>query len=343
VDALLAFFGRLHPLVVHFPIALTVFAVGLWGWSLLSRSDRLKPTLDLVVSVSAVSAVVACILGLLWAQAEDFRGAALEHIETHKWLALSGTGLAVLAAALWRGQPDRRKEMKALVLIAATTLIGASAHMGGTSVHGDDHFSEPFADEADEADEAPAPAQAPVDVEAPKLATLEEPAAAPVAEAGPDTTAEKVDAKKVDDKKPEKKPDDKKPEKKPDDKKPKKKPDDKKPDHKQPEDKKPEKKPGPTVDFKKDVWPIFKKSCIKCHGKKKKKGDLRMDTKANLAKGGENGEVVVPGDAKASKLYELIALDPEHEDYMPAKGDPLTAKQVETIRRWIDEGAHWPE
>ncbi|MCB9550854.1 MAG: hypothetical protein H6705_03020 [Myxococcales bacterium] len=37
-----------------------------------------------------------------------------------------------------------------------------------------------------------------------------------------------------------------------------------------------------------------------------------------------------------------ITLPPDHEDYMPSKGDPLTPAEVATLTRWVATGADWP-
>ncbi len=91
------------------------------------------------------------------------------------------------------------------------------------------------------------------------------------------------------------------------------------------------------------VQAVFERSCYRCHGARKRKGDLRLDDKAAAMKGGEHGVVIVPGDAKKSKLYKSITLPRGHEDHMPAKGDPLTEAEIALVGRWIDEGAIWPD
>ena len=92
------------------------------------------------------------------------------------------------------------------------------------------------------------------------------------------------------------------------------------------------------VDFAKSVQGIFEARCIDCHGSKKQKGDLRLDSQeAALA------EAIKPGKSGESELYKHISLPADHEDIMPAKGDPLTKEQIATIKQWIDEGANWPK
>jgi uncharacterized membrane protein len=98
------------------------------------------------------------------------------------------------------------------------------------------------------------------------------------------------------------------------------------------------------VDFIKSVQPIFEKHCISCHGPTKKKGKLQLHTEELAGKGGDKGDILVPGDSKHSTLFELLTT-PEEEDLMPPsdKGGPLAAADIETIRLWIDQGAHWPK
>ncbi|MGV3773449.1 MAG: DUF1553 domain-containing protein [Verrucomicrobiales bacterium] len=95
------------------------------------------------------------------------------------------------------------------------------------------------------------------------------------------------------------------------------------------------------VDFKRDIAPIFEKSCISCHGPEKQKGGVRLDQKAAALEGGDIGPVILPGQSSKSRLIHLVA-GLEKEMIMPAKGDRLTAEQIGLLRGWIDQGADWP-
>ena len=101
------------------------------------------------------------------------------------------------------------------------------------------------------------------------------------------------------------------------------------------------------VNFGKQIWPIIERSCLKCHrapykkpnGKiAKPKGELRLDSIELLKKGGENGVIIVPGEPAKSKLLTLTTLPEDHDDIMPAKGDPLTKAETELIKEWIQQG-----
>lgn len=95
------------------------------------------------------------------------------------------------------------------------------------------------------------------------------------------------------------------------------------------------------VDFVKQVAPILINRCIECHGPDKEKGDLRLDTKA-FAFPEEDGSIVA-GNPDESEFVHRIELPNGDEDIMPAKGEPLSKEHQALLRRWIAEGAEWPE
>jgi mono/diheme cytochrome c family protein len=94
------------------------------------------------------------------------------------------------------------------------------------------------------------------------------------------------------------------------------------------------------VTFAKDIKPIFEKSCFKCHGPEKQKGELRLDSLTASLKGSEHGKVIELGKSAKSKLVHTIArLNPDEAMPPEGKGDPLTKEQVGLVRAWIDQGA----
>ena len=96
------------------------------------------------------------------------------------------------------------------------------------------------------------------------------------------------------------------------------------------------------------VRPILEQNCLECHNAKKKKGDLRLDTKATMLKGGESGESVVPGMPDESEILHRVGLAPDDDDFMPPLSEKsdrvaLSAEQIATLKAWITAGAQWPE
>lgn len=97
-----------------------------------------------------------------------------------------------------------------------------------------------------------------------------------------------------------------------------------------------------TVDFEKDVKPIFEKTCLRCHGPERPKSRFRLDNRESALKGGDNGVDIVPGNSAKSPLaYYVARVIEEMEMPPPGKGEPLTKEQVGLLRAWIDQGATW--
>ncbi len=84
---------------------------------------------------------------------------------------------------------------------------------------------------------------------------------------------------------------------------------------------------------------IFEQKCITCHGENKQKGDLRLDTKEGLIKGGE--DVHLLGDSKSTGiLLERIMLPLEDDDHMPpSEKKQLTTMEIDFLNWWIKNGA----
>ncbi|KMT65054.1 c-type cytochrome domain-containing protein [Catenovulum maritimum] len=93
--------------------------------------------------------------------------------------------------------------------------------------------------------------------------------------------------------------------------------------------------------FSQDILPIFEAKCLKCHSDEKQKGELRLDTKEWILKGGESGDVLIPFKPEYSDVYVLAALPDYDPDYMPSKGKGLTPAELETLRSWIQQGAQF--
>lgn len=93
---------------------------------------------------------------------------------------------------------------------------------------------------------------------------------------------------------------------------------------------------GDSFGFDKDILPIFRLHCVKCHGEKVKRSGLDLSTAAGLLAGGDNGEVLVKGSATKSVLFEKIE---SRNMPPPEKKDPLSDREIAAIRKWIDGGA----
>ena len=100
-----------------------------------------------------------------------------------------------------------------------------------------------------------------------------------------------------------------------------------------------------TVSYKKDIKPLFEKSCVNCHGPKKRpKGKFRIDTSELAPKGGSEGVAIIPGKSDKSPLTYYISY--QVVDYeMPPEGKKdypkLNKEQIGLVRAWIDQGAKY--
>jgi len=265
--------GRLHPLVVHFPIALALVAVGVEWWRSLSRREGLSAMTRPLLWIAAVSAIVSTATGWINASFEH-AGSEAEALALHRWIG-TGTTVALVGLAWWC-ELLAAEALAASARVAASigtfrwgALVGAIAvsvtgHLGGDLVHGEGYLTDYL------------------------LPRQEKPVEAPKESAAIELSAnDRV--------------------------------------------------------FLEKVRPILEAHCFECHGPRKQKGGLRMDTKAWLFNGDEAKWSVLPFDAAQSLLVHRVELDRTDPDAMPPEGDGLTAEEKAVIRQWIDSGAAYPE
>ena len=88
------------------------------------------------------------------------------------------------------------------------------------------------------------------------------------------------------------------------------------------------------------VAPVLAQKCISCHGAEKMKGDLQLNTPANILKGGKNGAVLQGDLNKVALLLERIHLPQSDEEHMPPDGkSQLTADELAILSHWIKGGS----
>lgn len=92
------------------------------------------------------------------------------------------------------------------------------------------------------------------------------------------------------------------------------------------------------VDFAQDIQPILKQNCVSCHGPAKQSGGLRLDQRSSVMK--PLLRRVVAGSPENSMVYHRLI--GEFGQPMPPTGD-LKPEQVALLKRWIEEGAEWPD
>lgn len=97
------------------------------------------------------------------------------------------------------------------------------------------------------------------------------------------------------------------------------------------------------IKYEKDIKPLLKSRCYKCHGPEKKEGGLRLHRKVDALAGGDSGPVIVPGDSANSLLIKLVAGKGDNEKRMPPEGDKVSKEDLGLLRAWIDQGASFDE
>jgi len=93
------------------------------------------------------------------------------------------------------------------------------------------------------------------------------------------------------------------------------------------------------VNFANDILPIFRQSCLGCHGPAVQQASLRLDRKSSVMK--PLSRRVSPGSSANSFLYHRVS-GAEYGMQMPPTG-ALKPEQIALIKAWIDQGAKWPD
>jgi hypothetical protein len=91
--------------------------------------------------------------------------------------------------------------------------------------------------------------------------------------------------------------------------------------------------PVDTPTLERQIMPLFKLRCVKCHGPAVRKGKLNLATPRGVARGGESGAVVIAGQTEESLLWEKIS-----SGEMPPR-EPLSDAEQALLRQWIERGA----
>lgn len=137
------FLGRFHPLLVHLPIGFLLLAAIMEFLSRRPKYENLAPATNLTWLLSAVSSIVAVVLGLMLAEGGDYNADTLSN---HKW---GGIVVAVLATIIYLFKSGRIPALKGKMLERVQLgLIGVSilalsytGHLGGSLTHGSTYLT----------------------------------------------------------------------------------------------------------------------------------------------------------------------------------------------------------
>lgn len=97
------------------------------------------------------------------------------------------------------------------------------------------------------------------------------------------------------------------------------------------------------VDFATQIKPLLQDRCVTCHNDETYAGGLILQSKVTAFVERPSGPLIVPGDPAKSSLYVSLTLPDSERKAMPAMGHRISNAEVELIKRWIEQGAVWPE
>lgn len=96
------------------------------------------------------------------------------------------------------------------------------------------------------------------------------------------------------------------------------------------------------LNFLWDVYPIFQRRCLPCHGRERQEGALRLDRQEFAERGGHTGRPILGGDLQTNAIWQRVTTADE-ELRMPKGSPPLASHETELLRRWVESGTPWAD
>jgi len=136
------FLGRLHPLAVHFPVSLLLFAAFLELFSLKKYQSGFRTGIEALVAAGAVSAVIAAVFGWLLYLHGDYKGITLD---LHQWIGIATAMLSTVTLYFMLKSRKTRKTgmVRTYRVLLFTTAAGVTVagHFGANLTHGSDFLT----------------------------------------------------------------------------------------------------------------------------------------------------------------------------------------------------------
>ena len=136
------FLGRLHPLIVHFPISMLLLAAVLELFSIRNFNSSLRPGINVLVFTGAVAALLAALLGWQLSTQEETTGNTLQ---IHQWsgniTAAFGLITAGLLYLILKNKPLRSIRIYRTILFFSALCVSIAGHFGASLTQGDDYLS----------------------------------------------------------------------------------------------------------------------------------------------------------------------------------------------------------
>ncbi|MGE0377940.1 MAG: DUF1549 domain-containing protein, partial [Planctomycetaceae bacterium] len=97
------------------------------------------------------------------------------------------------------------------------------------------------------------------------------------------------------------------------------------------------------VDYAEAIKPLLREKCAACHGALRQEAGLRLDAAQLIRKGSDDGAVISPGAAEASRIVQRVTAADISERMPPeGEGEPLKDQQIALLTAWINAGAPSP-
>ncbi|MBS1668295.1 MAG: hypothetical protein JST58_13040 [Bacteroidetes bacterium] len=123
-------FSHFHPLIIHFPVGILLFAAFMMLWQWITKKD-LSSAIELAFVLGAISAVLGCISGWLLSKSGDYDAAL---VSKHQWTAIATAIISLLLVFF--------KKMRLLLVILMMFLLTIAGHYGATLTHGENYLFE---------------------------------------------------------------------------------------------------------------------------------------------------------------------------------------------------------
>ena len=130
LSAPLSFLGRLHPMIVHFPIVLLIAALVFELMDRRHQSDRYRQAVQLLIVGGMISSVLSVAFGLALASSGEY---GEEQVSSHRWTGISTALFSVITVIAYR---MRRAGMGFIMLIVSVLNVIVAGHFGGEITHG---------------------------------------------------------------------------------------------------------------------------------------------------------------------------------------------------------------
>ncbi|WP_343560390.1 DUF2231 domain-containing protein [Sphingobacterium sp.] len=145
LEELMAFLGRFHPILVHFPIGILVIAFVMAFLEFFKKENPYRPAIRLSLFLGSTAAVFAALSGFLLSRNGGYE---IEVLNYHQWLGIVVAGCSILLYLLYREKSRELRWSRKIVRFRfgvfslLVILLGITGHYGGTLTHGKGYFIE---------------------------------------------------------------------------------------------------------------------------------------------------------------------------------------------------------